>query len=104
MGLTLEAEQRMEKVGLVALFEKNRKIWIDVSQKSYSFVRDGFPPGSIIRRDDVQKTLIPVLEVHEDLRDYLDTQKLRGKFWIAFYADLIIDRTWDEIRGAQDGR
>ena len=75
-----EAEQRMEKVGLVALFEKNRKIWVEVSQKSYSFVRDGFPPGSIIRRDDVQKTLIPILEVHEDLRDYLDTQKLRGKF------------------------
>src|ERR1700730_6768536 len=64
MGLTLEAEQRMEKVGLVALFEKNRKIWVGVYKKSYSFVRDGFPPGSIIRRDDVQKTLIPVLEVH----------------------------------------
>ena len=51
----------------------------------------------MIRRDDVQKGLIPILEVHEDLREYLD-DKLRGKFWIAFYADLIIDRTWDEIR------
>jgi hypothetical protein len=103
MGLTLEAEQRLEKVGLVALFQKHRTIWLGVSQKTYNFVQDGFPVGSIIRRDDVQKGLIPILEVHEDLREYLDSQKLRGKFWISFYADLIIDRTWDEIRGANDG-
>ena len=32
----------------------------------------------------------------------LDANKLRGKFRISFYADLIIDRTWDEIRGAND--
>lgn len=100
MGLTLEAEQRMEKVGLVELFEKRRSTWLSVTKKTYAFVKDGFPDGAMIRRDDVQKGLIPILEVHEDLREYLDTNKLRGKFWIAFFADLIIDRTWDEIRGA----
>ena len=44
-----------------------------------------------------QKELIPLLEVHEDFRDFLDENKLRGKFWIKDFADLIIDRTWDEI-------
>ena len=100
MGLTLEAEQRMEKVGLTQFFDGARPTWLEVAQKTYNFVKDGFPEGVLIRRDDVQKGLIPILEVNEDLREYLDTNKLRGKFWIAFYADLIIDRTWDEIRGA----
>jgi hypothetical protein len=103
MGLTLEAEQRLEKVGLVTLFEKDRPTWLGVSQKTYNFVKDGFPTGAMIRRDDVQKGLIPILEVHEQLREYLDTNKLRGKFWISFYADLIIDRTWDEVRRANNG-
>jgi len=104
MGLTLEAEQRMEKVGLIELFDKARKTWLEVAQKTYNFVKDGFPEGAMIRRDDVQKGLIPILEVNENLREYLDANKLRGKFWIAFYADLIIDRTWGEIRGGTDAR
>ena len=102
MGLTLEAEQRLEKAGLIALFQKGRATWLEVAQKTYTFVRGGFPQNAPIRRDDVQKALIPILEVHETLREYLDAEKLRGKFWIAFYADLIIDRTWDEIRGANN--
>jgi hypothetical protein len=65
MGLTLEAERRLEKAGLVALFENGRATWLDVAQKAYTFVRDGFPQGAMIRRDDVQKALIrrPVLRL-----------------------------------------
>ncbi len=103
MGLTLEAEQRLQKAGLVDLFNKERKVWLGVSQKTYDFVTDEFPVGAIIRRDDVQKELIPILEVHEGLREYLDSNKLKGKFWISFFADLIIDRTWDQIRRANSG-
>ena len=33
MGLTLEAEQRLEKVGLVKLFDDGRAVWLDVSKK-----------------------------------------------------------------------
>ena len=104
MSLTLEAEQRLEKVSLVHLFEQNQEMWQEVAQKTYNFVKDGFPEGAMIRRDDVQKGLVPILEVHENLRQYLDTNKLRGKFWISFFADLITDRTWDAIRGGNDAR
>jgi len=34
MGLTLEAEQRMEKVGLVDLFERGRATWLTVAMAS----------------------------------------------------------------------
>lgn len=102
MGLTLEAEQRLQKVGLIEFFDRIRAVWVDVARKTYAFVSDGFPDGSLIRRDDVQKALIPLLAVHEDLQNYLDKRKLRGKFWISFFADLIIDRSWDEIRGDPD--
>lgn len=62
-------------------------------------VRRDFPQGALIRRDDVAKALIPILEVNEALRDRLNEYKLRQKFWISDFADLIIDRVWDEIRG-----
>jgi hypothetical protein len=99
MALTLEAEQRLDSVGLVALFEKHEADWLALAVQTKSFVRGNFPAGSIIRRDDVAKAFLPILEVHEILRDELDANKLRQKFWIKDFGDLIIDRTWDRLDG-----
>jgi hypothetical protein len=97
MALTLEAEQRLESVGLVALYNKHKKVWLEAAEETKEFLEGNFPKGSLIRRDDVAKALYPVLEVNETLREYLESNKLRGKFWVRFFVDLIIDRVWDEI-------
>jgi hypothetical protein len=97
MALTLEAEQRLESVGLVALFDDDREAWLDAAKQTKAFIKSNFPEGSLIRRDDVAKALIPVLEVNEVLKASLNVNKLRGKFWIKDFADLIIDRTWNDL-------
>jgi hypothetical protein len=99
MALTLAAEQRLERVELIQFFDTSRQTWLGAAQRTYGFVRRDFPQGALIRRDDVAKALIPILEVNEALRDRLNEYKLRQKFWISDFADLIIDRVWDEIRG-----
>lgn len=97
MALTLEAEQRMEAAGLVKFFAKHEAAWVSSAKQTKDFIAGNFPKGALIRRDDVAKGLIPILEVNELLRDELDANKLRGKFWISFFADLIIDRAWAKI-------
>ncbi len=97
MALTLEADQRLAAVGLVLLFRTHEVNWLAAARETKAFVTGNFPAGSLIRRDDVAKALIPILEVNELLRDELNASKLRGKFWIKDFADLIIDRTWDRI-------
>jgi hypothetical protein len=87
MALTLEADQRLEAVGLVALFTAHQADWLNAASETKVFVTGNFPPGSLIRRDDVAKALIPILEVNETLKDELNASKLRGKFWIR---DLLI--------------
>lgn len=104
MGLTLNAEQRLRDAGLIDLFEDQEAEWTEVAKKAIAFVKDGFPEGAKIRRDDVAKALYPLLEVNEDLKDRLDADKLRGKFWKEFFVDLIVDRTWDEINGDDDDK
>jgi hypothetical protein len=52
---------------------------------------------SRIRPDDVAKVLEPILEVNEDLRDYLSENKLKQKYWVSYFTDLVIDRTWGDI-------
>lgn len=97
MALTLEAEQRMEDVGLVAFYAASAPGWLATVQATKDFVRGNFPPGALIRRDDVAKGLIAILEVHEGFRDFRNAEKLRGKFWIKDFADLLTDRTWDVL-------
>jgi len=97
MALTLEAEQRMGDVGLVAFFSGNQAAWLATVQATKDFVRGNFPAGSLIRHDDVAKGLIPILEVHEDFKTFRETEKLRGKFWIKDFADLLTDRTWAHL-------
>lgn len=102
MALTLAAEQRMARVSLIQFYGRDANIWIEAAQEAHDFVKNNFPAGSIIRRDDVSKALVPVLEVNETLRDKINESKLRQKFWITFFADLIIDRAWDDLQGDED--
>ncbi len=97
MALTLESEQRLTEVGLVAFYENKKDAWLASAQEMKNFCTNNFPVGAQIRRDDVAKAFHPVLEVHEDFRVFRETEKLRGKFWIKDFADLIIDRTWDQL-------
>lgn len=97
MALTLEAEQRLATVSMVGLYEEHAAIWLQAAKETKEFIASNFPEGSKIRRDDVAKALIPVLEVNETLKDKLNELKLRGKFWIKDFADLIIDRTWEDL-------
>ncbi len=99
MGLTLEAEQRLEDVGLTAFFEQHQGDWLAIAQDTYAYVTGNFPAGSIIRRDDVAKALLPIVEVNEPLKEMLDQNKLRGKFWRTFFTDLVVDRTWNQLGG-----
>jgi hypothetical protein len=97
MALTLEAEQRMTDVGLVQFFTASQPAWLATVQATKNFVKGNFPAGSLIRHDDVAKGLVPILEVHEDFKQFRETEKLRGKFWIKDFADLLTDRTWNQL-------
>lgn len=97
MALTLEAEQRLDDVEIVLFYEANAEAWLATVRETKKFVKGNFPAGALIRRDDVAKALYPILEVHEEFKDFRNDAKLRGKFWIKDFADLLIDRTWEQL-------
>ncbi|WP_428531944.1 hypothetical protein [Rhodopila sp.] len=97
MALTLATANRLDDVGLVEFYERDSQIWIDLAKMHYDFIRRVFPSGAKIRRDDLAKELVPAIEVNEGLRSFMKEEKIRGKFWIPFFADLVVDRAWDRI-------
>jgi sulfite reductase beta subunit-like hemoprotein len=97
VGLTLEAEQRMDDAGVVQFYQGNVASWTTLVRDTKTFVAANFPAGALIRRDDVAKALHPILEVHEGFKDYRNQHKLRAKYWIKDFADLLVDRTWNQL-------
>ncbi len=104
MALTLDVEQRLEAVELIGFFNENRDAWTAIAKDTYEFVRKHFPEGSKIRHDDVAKALRPVVEVDENLQDALHEKRLSQKYWVTFFTDLVIDRTWNEITTKRSGQ
>ena len=97
MALTLEAEQRLERAGLVDLFDTDQAIWTGVAEQAYEFVTLNFPDGATVRQDDVAKALMPLLEINEGLTNALNEKKLRQKYWRNDFGDLILDRSWQQL-------
>ena len=89
MSLTLEAEQQLKAVNLITLFTEH--------QGNYDFIQASFPANATIRRDDVAKALLPILEVNEQLNAKLAINKLKQKYWVSDFTDLIIDRVWESL-------
>jgi len=97
MALTLESEQRLARVNLIGVFKGSPARWKGLAKQAYNFVKKNFPAGGPVRPDDVAKVLIPLLEVEATLINYLSANKLKQRYWIRDFCDLILDREWDQI-------
>jgi hypothetical protein len=96
VALNLNKEKRLEDAGLVGLFERDRKLWTAMTKDAFSYTRKFV--GAVVRPDDVVPTLVPALEVSDRLRTFLAQKKLTQNYWYTWYAELLIDRLWDDLR------
>lgn len=97
MGLTLYWEQKLIEAGLDTFFDDNKEKWLAAAKESIQYVRTSFPEDSAIRRDDVAQVMVHVIEVDEDFKNHLASNRLTQKYWAKHFADLVVDRTWNEI-------
>ena len=96
MALSLNKLKRLTDAGLVALFEEDLKLWTAMAKDAHAYTRKFI--GKEVRPDDVVPTLVPALEVSDRLRNYLASRKLTQNYWYTWYAELIVDRLWDDLK------
>jgi len=107
MGLTLEQQQRLERVGLDRLFGGQEALWTEIAESAYQYTKSIADRAQwTVRQDDVAPALIQALKVSVPLGTYLGQEKLTQKYWVEWFAHLILDRLWDHLtreRGREDG-
>jgi hypothetical protein len=96
VALNLNKLKRLEDAGLVRLFDEDLKLWTAMAKDAYAYTRKFV--GSDVRPDDVVPTLVPALEVSDRLRTYLAQRKLTQNYWYTWFAELMIDRLWAQLR------
>lgn len=97
MALTQKKLQDLKDASLTSLLEQGAAAWKAKARHAFNATR-GFIKE--IRPDDVVPLLIAELEVTPEFRNYLARKKLKQKYWSEWFAELIIDNYWDELKGA----
>jgi hypothetical protein len=96
VALTQKKLQDLKDAGLINLFHDDEKLWNAKAKHAYSATHAYIKE---IRPDDVTALLIAELEVTPEFRNYLAKKKLKQKYWSEWFAELIIDRMWPELKG-----
>lgn len=97
MALDLEKEQALDRNGLIAHYNATSDHWKGTAQDAYDYTKKTFG-GQPVRQDDVAKALRGAVSVDPPLRTELDKKKLRQKYWIDHFTDLVLDRTWATLQ------
>jgi hypothetical protein len=96
MALTQKKLQDLKDASLCKLLDDDAPEWKAKARHAYSATH-GFIKE--IRPDDVVPLLVAELEVTPEFRNYLAKKKLKQKYWSEWFAELIIDRFWSELKG-----
>lgn len=103
MALSLAEFQALSRANLVTFHGQNLATWRARYIEAYSYARTYIVAPQILRQEDVIQTLIPGLEVTTLLADELARKKLRQKYWVRYFADLIVDHFWDRTTMTAEG-
>ncbi len=98
MGLVAEVELELRNAGLIQFFDDHRPAFEAMARTAYNYtVSYVQPTGLPVRRDDVAGSLVFALETNELLRDFLARKHLKQKYQYRRFADLILDRLWEDL-------
>ncbi len=96
MALTQKKLQDLKDASLTTLLGQDEAGWKAKAKHAYhathGFIKE-------IRPDDVVPLLVAELEVTPEFRNYLARKKLKQKYWSEWFAELIIDTFWNELKG-----
>lgn len=103
MGLTADVELSLRDTGLIKFFDDHREAFAELAASSYNYCLSYVAKSGLrLRPDDVAKNLVPALTTNEALRDFLQKKSKRQQYWYRHFADLILDRLWEDLGGEPD--
>lgn len=99
MALTAAKVKDLQDRGFLDLFADHRALWEAKAGEAYAYAEKLVTAsGQPVRPDDVLPLLVPALVLTEELRAFLEDNRLTQKYWRDYFAEFIIDTLWRDLR------
>lgn len=92
MALTEKKIKDLEDKGFDDLYDSNEASWKALAKTAQKHAKENITGGKDPRPDDVAKALHPMLEIHPLLRAHQDDNKAKGKRYIEWFVEYVIDQ------------
>jgi hypothetical protein len=96
MGLTQSKIQDLKDKKFDKLYNKHKGPWLQMVDDAYQHTKSKVLKGENPRPDDVLKTLMPQIELSDDLRDHQADNKARFRYFREYFAEYIIDKYFEQ--------
>ena len=93
MALTESKIQDLKDKAFDELYTKHKAEWTKLAKAAQKHAKEHITGGKDPRPDDVAKALYPMLEVHEVLRGHQEDNKARGKRFVEWFVEYVIDQS-----------
>ena len=98
MALTAEEIQSLRNASLIDFFNANRGLYLAKARSAYGYTKAYVEAaGEHVRVDDVAGSLVLALKVGDPVIGYLAKKKLTQQYWYNWFADYVLDCSWEEL-------
>ena len=94
MALTTAVEIDLKEASFIQGFEDDKALWLEMAQEAYNYTVHRLDDP---KRDDVSPHLALALETQPAFRSLRASKRLSGRRWSRDFADLVIERTWQQL-------
>jgi hypothetical protein len=103
MALTAAKVQDLEDNDFDELFRDHRNLWETKAREAYEYAEKlVIPTGEPVRPDDVLELLVPGLVLVDELREFLENNRLRQKYWKSYFGEYILDQLWTDLETEEE--
>lgn len=95
MSLTTAADIQLRNAEFTKAFEGERDLWLEMAKEAYDYTSSTVTGDP--KRDDVAPHLALALEARDEFLLIKAQKKAQARYWFRHFADLIVDRTWQEL-------
>jgi hypothetical protein len=93
MALTERKIKDLQDKAFDELYDQHKAEWVKLAKAAQKHAQEHITGGNKPRPDDVAKALHPMLEVHEILRAHQEENAARGKRFVEWFVEYVIDQS-----------
>jgi len=96
MSLDTEKLHRLIGKEFDRLYNKKPNKWQEMVRKARDYARTCVSPKEQVRVGDVVEVVQNAIKIDPEFEEHFNTKKLTQKFWVPWYAEYIVDKTFPQ--------